>query len=114
MTLINLTPHTIRIKGSQGYIVVPPSGEVARVEMDESHFGYFSMGGVSVPVCTRKSGRVVGLPEPKEGVSYLVSSMVLDNLPELRDDVYAPDTGKTAERDENGQIVAVTRLIKKG
>ena len=114
MTLINLTPHTIHIKGGQGYIVVPSSGDVARVEMDEVHFGYFSMDGVSVPVFTRKPGRVIGLPEPKEGVAYLVSSMVLDNLPEPRDDVYAPDTGKTAERDENGQIIAVTRLIKKG
>jgi hypothetical protein len=70
------------------------------------------MGGV--PVITRKPGLVTGLPRDQRGaiLPCLVSSMVLDALPAGTKNVYAPDTGATAIR-ENGQVVAVTRLVTK-
>lgn len=44
-------------------------------------------------------------------VTYIVSSMVRDALGQSRPDVFAPDTGPTAIRNEKGQVEAVTRLI---
>ncbi len=37
--------------------------------------------------------------------------MVLAALPAGTLNVYAPDTGPTAIRDERGQVIAVTRLV---
>ena len=106
MNWVNLTPHTINIVGVGE---IPPSGIVARVEMTERVFA--TMG--RVPIIARKPKRVIGLSEPELGTIFLVSSMVLDGLGKRanRNDVFVPDTGNTAIRNENGQIVAVTRLV---
>ena len=58
------------------------------------------------------SGRILeieGLPEPKPDTIFVVSGMVRDAL-EGRPDVLAPDTGKTAVRNQQGQVTYVTRL----
>ena len=105
--LINCTPHTIKVVGMGE---LPPSGHQVRVEMVE--IITTDLGGV--PVITRKPGLVTGLPRDERGaiLPCLVSSMVLDALPAGTKNVYAPDTGATAIR-ENGQVVAVTRLVTK-
>lgn len=54
-------------------------------------------------------GEVLGLPEVKEGVFYIVSWVVKSSS--NRTDLIAPDTGKTAIRDNNGFIIAVTRWV---
>ena len=107
MSLINCTPHKITIVGMGE---LPPSGHQVRVEMVETVTT--DLGGV--PVITRKPGLVTGLPRDERGaiLPCLVSSMVLDALPAGTKNVYAPDTGATAIR-ENGQVVAVTRLVTK-
>lgn len=108
MNWVNLTPHTINIIGVGE---IPPSGKVARVEFTEREF--MQQGGV--PVIARKFKRVVNLPEAgfPGGPIYIVSSIVLDAMGRRanRGDVVAPDTGNTAIRNENGQIIAVTRLV---
>jgi hypothetical protein len=54
---------------------------------------------------------VDGIPATAEGVTYIVSGMVLDALAGSRlADVVAPDTGADAIR-ENGQIVAVRGFV---
>jgi len=105
--LINCTPHTIKVVGMGE---LPPSGHQVRIEMVETVTT--DLGGV--PVITRKPGLVTGLPRDERGaiLPCLVSSMVLDALPTGTKNVYAPDTGATAIR-ENGQVVAVTRLVTK-
>lgn len=104
---INMTPHKIVIVGMGEF---PPSGQQVRIEMVETVSA--DLGGV--PVITRKPGLVTGLPRDERGaiLPCLVSSMVLDALPAGTKNVYAPDTGATAIR-ENGQVVAVTRLVTK-
>ena len=105
--LINCTPHKITIVGMGE---LPPSGHQVRIEMVETVST--DLGGV--PVINRKPGLVTGLPRDQRGaiLPCLVSSMVLDALPAGTKNVYAPDTGATAIR-ENGQVVAVTRLVTK-
>lgn len=103
--MLNLTPHTIAVIDSNGVRrEFPPSGTLARLVTVEDDAG--SMDGI--PCVTRVIGKVEGLPE--EGVPCLVSSMVLDAV-KGRKGVYAPDTGKTAIRNVNGHVDAVTRLI---
>lgn len=105
MILINLTPHSITVRGSHGDVTISASGNVARVGMTETPAGEV----VGVSVVRRKAAGVTGLPDPQEGIGFLVSSMVLDACGG-RSDVFAPDTGPTAIR-EDGQIVAVRRLV---
>ncbi len=64
-----------------------------------------------ITLIRRKAGDVQGLPT--DGTPCLVSSMVLDALPDGTKGVYAPDTGPTALRNEKGQVTAVTRLVCK-
>jgi hypothetical protein len=101
--MINLTPHTITIRTSSGDVTIPPSGQVARVSTAETVVGTV----LGVPVIERKFFEVEGLPP--EGTPCLVSALVLSACPR-RAGVYAPDSGPTAVR-ENGQVVAVTRLV---
>jgi len=104
----NLTPHPIRVRRPDGEeVVFSPEGIVPRVETIETP----SVEVEGVPTIARRMGRVVGLPEPCEGVFYLVSSLVFEASE--RTDLICPDTGKTCIRDEHGNIVAVTRFVRK-
>jgi hypothetical protein len=114
MKYLNLTPHAITLRLPSGDITIPPDGTVARVEMREQHWGW--VGGEQFPVITRAAQGVVGLPTHEDRVGEelicLVSSMVLDALtPFNAVNVYAPDTGPTAIRNDKGHVVAVTRLV---
>lgn len=101
---INLTPHVVVVIAKNGNkIVVEPSGTIARVDSKQVVTGEVD----GIPVVNTIFGDVTGIPEPKTGTIYLVSSLVAQAA--RREDVLAPDTGTTAVR-ENGQIVAVTRL----
>jgi len=64
-----------------------------------------------IPAVSQKMGDIEGLPNPEEGVFFLVSAMVFGASD--RQDLLAPDTGKTCIRDDQGRIQAVTRLIRK-
>lgn len=105
--MINLTPHPITIRRTDGAeVTIPPSGMVARVTTVETVIGTCPETGV--PIVARTYGEVRGLPE--EGTPCLVSALVLAAVPG-RKGVFAPDTGATAVRDDRGQIIAVTRLV---
>lgn len=127
--IINCTPHDVVVQKS-AYIcaycgasitgcscgvsdlqtwqeTLPKSGIVPRVTTTEVVANMID-GFAAV---TQSTGDVEGLPEPKSGVFFLVSGMVFAAT--SRVDVVAPDTGKSAIRNEAGQIVAVTRLLRK-
>lgn len=116
--VINLTPHGIRIAMSdESYVDFDASGQVARVSSkevsgDELHavtIGNARYEHTAIPTVKMEYGTVEGLPEPIEGTVYIVSGMVLAQVPH-RKDVYAPNTGGTAIR-ENGQVFAVRSLV---
>ncbi|MEO0132715.1 MAG: hypothetical protein ABIK73_07295 [candidate division WOR-3 bacterium] len=107
MEFINLTPHGVKIILPDGQeLQLPPSGVVARCS--ESYTEVGTLNGV--PVVQRKLGEVQGLPAPNDDTIYIVSSLVLSAC-KGRKDVFAPDTGATALRNEAGQIIGVRRLI---
>lgn len=112
MTLINLTPHDITLRDANDVdTIIPKSGTVARV--DSLVGGRNDIEGIPCAVFDADSvGGVEGLPEPAEGVYYLVSGFVGAAVAGKRDDVLVPGTGPKdgAIRNEKGWIVAVTRL----
>lgn len=110
MILINLTPHPIVLRNESGDTTIEPSGTVARVTTRPGQLQYLS--GVPVPVAAPDTiDEVVGLPEPKEGHLFIVSGFVGAAI-KARWDVVVPGTAPADQpvRDDNGRIVAVTRL----
>lgn len=106
MNLLNLTPHAISIVVNGETTTIQPSGTIARVAVNAVKVAEFN----GVPVMANEYGEVEGLPENKTPI--LVSAMVLGQLgSEWRNIAFAPDTGKTAIRNEQGHIVAVTQLV---
>ena len=116
-SFVNCTPHTIAIEGIGD---LPPSGILPRVT--HSFEDCLPLNGVRVRQ-KLGAGYVMGLPDPVEGLTFIVSGMVRDALshsdalsalPEFqsRPDVYAPDTGPDAIRNEKGHIVAVLGLVQ--
>lgn len=86
MTIINLTPHKLNIQDLTGdFIVVPPSGTVARVAVSLEETEVLDPG---LQVYKATYGKVENLPEPAEGVALVVSGMVAAAAP--RPDVFSP------------------------
>jgi len=109
MVFINLTPHAIKVKTKDGEMKeFEPSGTIARVDVKETPAGDLD----GIPLARRVTGEASGIPSKKEGTIYIVSSMVLSATD--RSDVVAPDTGKSAVRDEGGRIQAVTGFVANG
>jgi hypothetical protein len=101
--IVNLTPHEVVIAGR----IIPASGEVARVSVS-----YIDLAPhEDIPVVSSVFGEIQGLPPRVPGTVYVVSGMVRSALKNTRPDVFSPDTGSTAMRDEAGKIIGVTRLI---
>lgn len=108
-TFINLTPHEITIlKKDLTTLSIKASGKIARVnELPNDVCGEID----GIPVLSKsKFTDVIDLPEPQEGIAYIVSGMVADRV--SRDDVFSPATGPKddAVRNEKGHIVAVKFL----
>lgn len=102
MEFINLTPHAIVLNDGR---VFPASGNVARVSAGFSDF--------SGDFCCQKFGDVTGLPDPVDGVFFIVSGLVFDRT-DRRPDVVAPATGHPlCVRNDKGQIVSVPGFLRK-
>lgn len=120
MIVKNYTPHTISIQLS-GEVAHfhPERGEddkplPVRVVQTNNPLPPLEVGELDIPVSHPAYGGVTGLPSPEEGVVLIVSTMVADALRSSgRCDIYVPDSGPDAIR-ENGQIVAVRRLLYRG
>jgi len=109
MRIVNCTPHPISFfkEGIERPDVFFPSGNSIRVKSEHE---------VTDPIgeygCVKvRRGECEGIPEPEEGTFFLVSAMVFDAT--TRSDVIAPDTGPTCIRNEQGQVIGVTRFLRK-
>lgn len=103
---INLTPHTITINNGTEY---HPSGKVARVA---NKFSNFCCG-----ISTVFYGEIENLPEPEDGVYYIVSATVLaanNDKPvwKRRGDLVAPATGHPDCIRKDGFIVSVPGFVR--
>lgn len=102
MKFVNLTPHTINIMhGEEEVLTLAPSGHVARVEQHLHPID--SVGGINVAMV--ETGQIQNLPEPEEGVAFIVSGMVEAQAD--RNDVYSPGP---LVRDQKGKPVGCEGL----
>lgn len=118
MSLVNLTPHPIVLVSDGGArATIPPSGTVARVGTTpgEHLIDYTVEVDSPVPILAPDEwGDVEGLPEPQEGVAYIVSALVgLAMEGSDRTDLVMPGTAPAdlPERDAQGRITGV-RVLK--
>ena len=97
-TFVNLTPHTLTVLGDDGNVItdIPPSGDVARVDVQRTQTGTVA----GIPVYDSVFGNVQDLPAPQDGVFYVVSGMVRSAVD--RDDVLSPGA---LVRDDDGRPV---------
>ena len=112
--LINLTPHALSFQIGDASLTIPPSGDVALVQVSSSVLTTLDVDGLHIPVRQSSYGAVNGLPDPQPGIVFLVSLLVQQALLAAgvqRGDVMGPDTGPSAIR-VNGQVSAVVALQK--
>lgn len=108
-TFVNLTPHALWVKKEDDTVVIPPSGQVARVGVVTETLPSVGRFSISKQVF----GEVEGLPEPTEGTYFIVSALVGGQV-KGRCDVFGPDTGQSAIRNDKGHIIAVRGLVQFG
>jgi hypothetical protein len=92
--LINLTPHALRIRveesgeaiALESDIVIDPTAPAARVRQESVVVGHIN----DIPVKMSKFSDVKNLPEPQDGVVYIVSMLVSQRA--HREDVVGPNT----------------------
>lgn len=105
MNFVNLTRHPIVLQQVDGSLkTLPPSGTVARVEMEPVDVGI--VRNLHVPLVEYEYGDVVRLPEPKADTVYVVSRVVAEFVPDRRDLVFPA----YQERGEGGRVTSVRAL----
>ena len=100
---VNLIGHDITISG---HATLPKCDNPCRVETQQMIIGKLA----GVPIAKTEFMKIMNLPDPEDGTYYIVSRIAMDYVPFKREDVVCVDTGPTAIRDENGQVIAVTQL----
>ena len=104
MTITNLTPHALVFVLADGSSrSIAPSGAVARCRTVNSPAG----DAEGIPLARVSYGAVEGLPEPAEGVLYVVSALVRAAVPG-RSDVASPGD---LVRDPAGNVIGCRGLV---
>lgn len=113
LSIINLTPHTIKLNNCFSGKEFPPSGMVARVSAKFSNVTSPELLREEIYVYRVEYGEIEGLPEPKEDTLYIVSAMVLEAGKRIgRNDLMAPASGHPETiRNEQGQIISVPGFV---
>lgn len=110
VTLMNCTPHEIVVRSEDGAVLysIAPSGNIARADGVRKHVEDLILDmraghGKPVPVCRVSYGSLTGLPEPHDGVLYVVSVLAAQAAKAVgRSDVLVVDQ---AVRDEQGRVI---------
>jgi hypothetical protein len=108
--LVNLTPHDpLDIwQGDEVVLSLPAAGPPARCREVAVPVEPLVVDGVEVPVVELRYAEVSGLPEPRPGVAYVVSLLVIQAEPG-RGDLFHPTA---LRRDANGTIVGCEGLAR--
>lgn len=102
--IFNYTPHRIDILNSNGEVIRTfPATGLIRLKASTVSAGY-AIDGISIT--TTQFGEPEGLPEPMEGIYYIVSQLVKSALPHRKDLLVPADV----VRDANGNILGCKSL----
>lgn len=104
---INLTPHTITLNNGINF---PSIGKVAKVSTTTVIDNIIN----NIPIYSIIYGKLENLPDPTDGIIYIVSNIVLEAGKKIRrTDLVAPATNHSDTiRNENGQIISVPGFVK--
>lgn len=105
---LNFTPHEIVVISRGGERRHFPPARVFRVDREVVR----STEAAGIQIDSARFLRAEGLPDPRPGTIYIVSLLTLIQFGRGRPDVVAPDTGVSAERDEQGRITAVRSFLQ--
>ena len=114
ISIINCCDHVVEVRNNEGKVFkFWPSNQHARLPLITYCTKRFNNG---LPIqFIEQNLPIVGLPDPRKGVMYIVSGIVFNKTD--RTDVLKPDASAKAIRefDENGRIInmSVPRLIGK-
>ena len=105
MKVINLTPHDVSIYTEDRKIIktYAYSGQIARLAQRAEVVDYID----GIPIKVSRNRRITGLPEPQEGVLYIVSDIVL-NCCRHRTDLIAPGS---KIYDDNRRVIGCTSFM---
>lgn len=104
-TFVNLTPHTINVfDGDTEVLTIAPSGTVTRCTQKD----VLDTEVNGVKIFRQEFGDVVDLPEPNEGVFFVVSRLVA-SAAAGRNDLLVPGALK---RNDQGQPVGCIGLAR--
>lgn len=104
MTILNYTPHEIRLMRERDILVLLPSGN-ARCEFKQELIDRIE----DIDVYRNTFGDVYNLPDPQPDTIYIVSSIVAEKLKHDRDDLYVTNG---LVRDSRGAILGCTSLAR--
>lgn len=105
--LINLTPHSVTLwRGQDPALTLPPVGRFARLLEDWVPGRPLLMGEVEVAIAAVTYRGVEDLPDPMDGVAFVVSRVLAAAVPE-RSDLYFP---AEEVRDAAGRVIGCRRL----
>ena len=102
----NATPHAVMIYGENNEVLktFEPTGVVPRCTVTRKQIGEID----GIPLNTSVFGQVEGLPDPEEGVVWIVSRVVAEAAKERGDLLVTDD----AVRDDQGRIIGCRALAK--
>lgn len=103
--VINKTPHPVTLVNGDKKVTIQPDSIPARCESESVSVDY----GIGIPCFKTEFGEVNGLPEEKEGIIYIVSSITAQALKGKRNDCFI--VAETV-RDDQGRIVGAKCLAK--
>lgn len=88
--VVNLTQHRITLFDITGehHVHVDPSANTARVNSEMKTDEYIVVDGIQIPIISVSNRQILNLPEPEDGVLYVVSGLVASEA--HRPDVVSP------------------------
>lgn len=108
--IVNCTGHAVVVVSDDNRILCewPASPRPAHIVNGYSIITAVVDPVFSIPIIAKRYGKTISLPEPRDGVFLIVSSMVADANPKRRD-LLLSDVGRDALKSED-EIIAVRRL----
>lgn len=105
--LVNLTGHPLTLTDGTKIVTLPSSGR-ARVESKKKKARRIIFDGLEIEIINVFRDQITGLPDPQEGVIYVVSGIVADTAD--REDVVAP--GGLIRDNGNGRVKGCRNFIR--
>lgn len=113
MELVNLTPHAVMVVDDGNVkVTITPCGVVARARQTDEIVGEVMVDGQAVTLVESVFGEVEDLPEPTEGVAYIVSFITVSAARAHGRPTSDLLTTSGPVRDADGRIIGCRQLAR--